>query len=98
MSTSARQVKPLHWLATREGDEHTVPVAWRDPEGPSFVTPRALLTFETRVEVELRSYKVSELCNLLTGKTDSRAKFTAGNVGRSRVSGLLSAFRGDPDF
>jgi len=65
-------------VTIREGDAHAVSIGWSDPEGPSFATPRALLAFETKVEVESRSYKVSELCSLLSSKTDSRATFTAG--------------------
>jgi len=68
----------------REGLKKTVTIPWREPEGPSRAVPRALSTLNTTVPIESRSYTVSELCNLLTGKTGSRAEFTAAPTLRER--------------
>jgi len=76
----ARAVK----LEIRDGVTKTVNIPWADPEGPSFVSPRALMALDKTVRVESRSYSVAELCSLLTATTESRAKFQAAPSSKDR--------------
>ncbi len=64
-------------LEVRNDLTKTVTIPWTDPEGPSFVSPRALLALDAIVQIESRAYSVAELCSVLTATTDSRAKFQA---------------------
>lgn len=71
-------------LEVRNGVTTIVNIPWADPEGPSFVSPRALMALDKTVLVESRSYSVAELCSLLTATTESRAKFQAAPSSKDR--------------
>lgn len=83
----ARAVK----LEIRNGVTKTVNIPWTDPEGPSFVGPRALLALDALVQVESRAYSVAELCGVLTAATDSGAKFQAAPSSKDRSVTLQTA-------
>jgi len=83
----ARAVK----LEIRNGVTKTVNIPWTDPEGPSFVGPRALMALDTLVQVQARSYSVAELCSVLTAATDSRAKFQTSPPSKDRSVALQAA-------